>query len=41
MGLKLVLLDKSESKSDCKFGFSMLKSLLVQFFGAIGATSGV
>ena len=31
----------SESKSDCKFGFSMLKNSTVRKFGAIRATSGV
>ena len=39
--LKLVLLEWSETESDCKFGFSMLKNPSVQIFGAIGATSGV
>ena len=39
--LKLVLLEWSESKSDGKFGFNMLKNPDAQFFGAIGATSGV
>ena len=39
--LKLVLLEWSQSKSDCKFGFNMLKNPLVQIFRAIGATSGV
>ena len=39
--LKLVLLEWSESKSDGKFGFSMLKNPYVQMFRAIGATSGV
>ena len=39
--LKLVLLEWSESKSDCKIGFSMLKNPHLQIFGAIGATSGV
>ena len=39
--LKLVLLEWSESKSDGKFGFSMLKNPYVQIFRAIGATSGV
>ena len=39
--LNLVLLEWSESKSDGKFGFSMLKNLPMQFFGAIEATSGV
>ena len=39
--IKLVLLEWSESKSDGKFGFSMLKNLPVQIFGVIGATSDV
>ena len=39
--LKLVLLEWSESKSDLKFGFSMLKNPPVQIFRAIGATSGI
>ena len=39
--LKLVLLEWSESKSDGKLGFSMLKNLPVQIFGAIGATCGI
>ena len=39
--LKLVLLEWSERKSDCKFGFSMVKNPPVLIFGAIGATSGV
>ena len=37
----IVLLEWSESKSDGKFGFGMLKNPAVQNFGAIGATSGV
>ena len=40
MASKLVLLEWSESKSDGKFGFSMLKNPSVQIFGAIGATNG-
>ena len=39
--LKRVLLEWSESKSDGKFGFSMLKNPHVQIFGEIGATSGI
>ena len=39
--LKLVLLERSESKSDGKFEFSMLKNPPMQFFGAIRSTSGV
>ena len=39
--LKLVLLEWPESKSNGRFGFSMLKNPPVQIFGAIGATSGV
>ena len=38
--IMLTSLDKSESESDGKFGFSMLKNPLVQIFGTIGATSG-
>ena len=37
----LVLLEWSESKSDGKLGFSMLKNPLMQILGAIGATSGI
>ena len=39
--LKLALLEWSESISDGKIGFSMLKNHPVQIFGAIGAISGV
>ena len=39
--LKLVLLEWSKSKSDGKFGFSMLKYPLVQIFGTIAVTSRV
>ena len=41
ISLKLVLLGSSESKSDCKFGFSMLKNPLVQIFRAIGAYDSI
>ena len=39
--IKLVMLEWSESRSDAKFEFSMLRNAPVQIFEAIGATSGV
>ena len=39
--LKLVLLECSDSKSDCEFWFSMLKNLQMQIFEAIRTTRGV
>ena len=41
LGLKLVFLEWSESKSYGRFGSSMLKKPPVEIFEAIGATSGV